>query len=475
MSLFALIEEVAMQCVFRIVVALSAFLVGTCAVLAQAEKRVALVIGNSAYQSTRELNNPKNDSEAIAGVLRRMGFSVTLQLDRSYRQFRDDVRSFSEKARSSEIALIHFAGHGLELAGENYLLPVDARLARDVDLEYEAITLSSLLRATLGAQRLRVVIVDACRNNPLGEKMALSMGVARSVTRGLARVEPQGDVLLAFSAKAGTLAKDGDGPMSPYAQALVKHLATPGLDVRLLFGRVRDQVLAATKHDQEPYIYGSLKGEVISLVPSPTTDLAGAPQEFARFAAEAAAKAKAEEAEAKRLAEEAAKKRLEAEAEAARLKRETEIALAETLRLKEEAEERRRQIEEAEEARKKAERDALFSFRVCNKSSCKISVAISHYSDKMQTFLVEGWFTVEMGKCGNLGSYKKGWFYYYAQCYGNSRLGRWAGKTMICVEYPGPFTRVRQGGTYTCQSREDLVGFFEVRVDGEEWTQNLRD
>jgi uncharacterized caspase-like protein len=186
-----------------------------------------------------------------------------LRLNLNYRQLRNEVRAFSIQARSAEIALIHFAGHGLELAGENYLLPVDARLARDVDLEYEAITLSSLLRATLGAQRLRIVVLDACRNNPLGDEMALSMGAPRSVTRGLARIEPQGDILVAFSAKAGTLAKDGDGPMSPYAQALVKHLATPGLDVRLLFGRVRDEVLAATKHEQEPYTYGSLKGEVI--------------------------------------------------------------------------------------------------------------------------------------------------------------------------------------------------------------------
>jgi len=244
---------------------------------AQAEKRVALVIGNSAYQHTRVLPNPRNDAEAIAKLLRANGFvDVTLKNDLDYRAMREAMRLFGEAARGADIALIYYGGHGIEVAGENYLIPTDAKLLRDADLEYEAVTLASVLSAVSTAKRLRVVILDACRNNPLGERMALTAGVARSVTRGLARIEPKGDVLVAYAARAGTLALDGAGRHSPYAEALLKHMMTPGLDVRLMFGKVRDQVLAATRQQQEPYIYGSLSGDVIPLVPAAAITDAGA-------------------------------------------------------------------------------------------------------------------------------------------------------------------------------------------------------
>ena len=138
---------------------------------------------------------------------------------------------------------------------------------RPPSLEYEAVTLASVLNAASAARRLRVVILDACRNNPLGERIALKAGVTRSVARGLARIEPAADVLVAYAAKAGTLAEDGKGRHSPYAEALLEHMATPGLDVRLMFGKVRDSVLVATRQRQEPYTYGSLAGDVVALVP----------------------------------------------------------------------------------------------------------------------------------------------------------------------------------------------------------------
>jgi uncharacterized caspase-like protein len=238
------------------------------AVPGQAENRIALVIGNSAYSHSRALPNPKNDVTAIAKLLRDIGFSdVVLATDLDYQAMRTRVRTFAGAARNADVALIYFAGHGLEVAGTNYLVPTDAKLVRDIDLEYEAVTLDSLLSAASGARRLRVVILDACRNNPLGEKLALSTGLGRSVTRGLARIEPIGDVLVAYAAKAGTLAEDGKGEHSPYAEALLAHMGTPGLDVRLMFGKVRDHVLAATRRRQEPYTYGSLTGEVVALVP----------------------------------------------------------------------------------------------------------------------------------------------------------------------------------------------------------------
>jgi len=257
-----------MRLVFRLLVVVCGTLAGVAAGLAQGEKRVALVIGNSAYQHTRVLPNPRNDAEAIAKLLRANGFvDVTLKHDLDYRAMREAMRLFGEAARGADIALFYYGGHGIEVAGENYLIPTDAKLLRDTDLEYEAVTLASVLGVVGRAKRLRVAILDACRNNPLGESMTLSAGIMRSVTRGLARIEPKGDVLVAYSARAGTLAQDGVGRHSPYAEALLKHMMTPGLDVRLMFGKVRDQVLAATRQQQEPYIYGSLSGDVIPLVP----------------------------------------------------------------------------------------------------------------------------------------------------------------------------------------------------------------
>ena len=181
---------------------------------------------------------------------------------------REAVRRFTDAALAADVALVYYAGHGLEVAGENYLVPVDAKLLRDVDLEYEAVTLGSLLAAVDGARKLKLVILDACRNNPLGEKMALRAGRTRSVTRGLARLEATGEVLVAYAAKAGTLAQDGAGRHSPYAEALLKHMATPGLDVLRMFGRVKEAVLEATNRGQEPWIYGSPGGEAFALVPA---------------------------------------------------------------------------------------------------------------------------------------------------------------------------------------------------------------
>jgi uncharacterized caspase-like protein len=144
---------------------------------ANAEKRVALVIGNSAYQRTRALPNPRNDAGAIAKLLRDSGFAeVALRSDLDYRAMREAVRMFGDTARGADVALVYYAGHGLEVAGENYVVPVDAKLLRDFDLDYEAVALTLLLSAVDGARTLKLVVLDACRNNPLGERMGLRGG-----------------------------------------------------------------------------------------------------------------------------------------------------------------------------------------------------------------------------------------------------------------------------------------------------------
>jgi hypothetical protein len=191
---------------------------------AMAESRVALVIGNADYRHARVLPNPKNDAEAIAALLRQIGFAagdVMLKLDLDYQALREEVRAFAGKATGADMAVVYYAGHGIEVGGENYLVPIDAKLTRDRDLEYEAVTLASVLDAVSEARKLKLVILDACRDNPLSHKISLKAGVTRKVTRGLERIEPQGDVLVAYAAKAGTVALDGAGKHSPYAEALL--------------------------------------------------------------------------------------------------------------------------------------------------------------------------------------------------------------------------------------------------------------
>ncbi len=234
-----------------------------------AEKRVALVIGNSNYKNAAVLPNPTNDAAAVAATLKNAGFDIVdSRLDLPAAEMRRALRDFADQARDSDIAVIYYAGHGIEIDGTNYLIPTDARLERDTDIYDEAFSLDRVLLAIEPARQLRLVIVDACRNNPFADTMKRTVA-SRSVSRGLARIEPTTtNTLVAFAAKAGLTALDGNSKNSPYATALVKYIATPGLDLRRAFGFVRDDVLQATGNRQEPYVYGSLGGADVALVPA---------------------------------------------------------------------------------------------------------------------------------------------------------------------------------------------------------------
>ena len=233
---------------------------------AAAAARIALVISNAAYTSVGELANPLADAVAVTAALKAAGFDdVRHVTDLSAEKMRGELKEFSSRAGSAEIALIYYAGHGAELADENYLVPVDAKLLRSTDLQYEAISLSSVRAAVAGASKLRMVVLDACRNNPF--KLASANG-KRAATRGLSAIEPGAGEVVAYSAKEGTVAQDGPPTSnSPFAAALVKSLREPGLEIRLMFGRVRDDVLIATQNEQTPYTYASLGGEAIYLNP----------------------------------------------------------------------------------------------------------------------------------------------------------------------------------------------------------------
>ena len=237
---------------------------------ANAEKRAALVIGNASYRNVPSLPNPLNDAKEIAALFRAAGFSVVeVRRDLGISEMRRAISDFAEVASDVDVAVIYFAGHGIEVDGLNYIIPVDAKLARDFDIEDETVSVDRLLKSIEPARQLRLVILDACRDNPFLKTMKRSIA-SRSVGRGLAKVEPAvSDTLIAFAAKAGSTAQDGDGKNSPFTLALLHNIASPGLDLRIAFGRVRDEVLKETNRRQEPFVYGSLGGSVVSIVDAP--------------------------------------------------------------------------------------------------------------------------------------------------------------------------------------------------------------
>ena len=181
-----------------------------------AEKRVALVLGNSAYRNVAPLANPVNDSAKIASTLKEAGFDVVdSRRDLSAADTRRALRDFADRARDADIAVVYYAGHGIEVDGGNYLIPVDARLERDTDIYDEGLSLDRILIAIEPAKKLRLVILDACRDNPFSRSMKRTVA-SRAIGQGLAKVEPTSpNVLIAYSAKAGSTAADGDGTEQP--------------------------------------------------------------------------------------------------------------------------------------------------------------------------------------------------------------------------------------------------------------------
>ena len=233
-----------------------------------AAPRVALVIGNASYEHAPALANPLNDAADMGAALERLGFAVTRLENGSDAEMRRGLNEFRRAASASEVAVVFYAGHGIEVDGRNFLVPVDARLATDQDVEYQAIPLELAQRAVERASGLRLVILDACRENPFAVSMQRA-GATRSIGRGLARVEPSGETLVAYAAKEGTVASDGDGRNSPYSEALLRFLEEPNLEVMFMLRKVRDAVLASTGGSQEPFWYGSLSSKGVYLAAGP--------------------------------------------------------------------------------------------------------------------------------------------------------------------------------------------------------------
>ena len=234
-----------------------------------ATDRVALVLGMGAYQSIEPLDNTRNDARSIANALEKIGFDVTLSLDATSTDLYQLLDDFSFRSETADLALIYFAGHGVEVQGENFLIPVDANVQSNLDIQRQSVSLKQLLSAVERARKMRIVILDSCRNNPLGDNIDLTQITetetvasteATRGTGGLAAANPDRGTLVAFAAKDGQVALDGSGLNSPYAKALIEKMSVPGLEISLMFRQVRDQVLENTANMQEPHTYGSLTG-----------------------------------------------------------------------------------------------------------------------------------------------------------------------------------------------------------------------
>lgn len=233
--------------------------------------RVALVIGNSSYIHANQLGNPRNDASAVAASLRRLQFGQVIELyDQSREQMSQALKNFGDLAEGADWAVVYFACDGLEMNGVTYLIPTDAELARDTHVPDETISLTQVQAKADAAAKLGLVILNSCRNNPFIAHMARSVGASRAIIgQGLANVEPEGNVLVAYSAKHGTTALDGAGAHSPFTEALLDHIEEPGLEINFLFRKIRDDVLSKTGRQQEPFLYGSLSAELLYFRPAP--------------------------------------------------------------------------------------------------------------------------------------------------------------------------------------------------------------
>jgi tetratricopeptide (TPR) repeat protein len=227
-------------------------------------RRVALVIGNGKYQFAAPLVNPPNDAADIAQALRKLSFDVVEGRDLDRPGMDNAIRQFGRKLDGADIALFFYAGHGLQINGKNYLVPVDAKLERPGDLALDAVDIGNVLAQMEAEKRVNLVFLDACRDNPLARSLARSLGTRSSaVGQGLASIQSAIGTMIAYATQPDNVALDGEGRNSPFTAALLKHIVTPGLEIGTLMKRVRADVIAATREKQVPWDHSSLIGDVI--------------------------------------------------------------------------------------------------------------------------------------------------------------------------------------------------------------------
>jgi peptidoglycan hydrolase-like protein with peptidoglycan-binding domain len=224
------------------------------------QRRVALVMGNSSYQYAPHLPNPTNDAEAMAATLQKLGFEVTKGIDLDRTETELLIREFSKALPGADVALLFYAGHGIQVGDHNYLVPVDAQLADETDLHFEATDLNLVLDVMAREPRVNLVFLDACRDNPFAQTLARSMGSTRSTSigRGLAIVDASAGSFIAYATDPHQVALDGDGSHSPFTAALLAHMESPGVSISDMMIEVRNDVLVATQQKQRPWDTSSL-------------------------------------------------------------------------------------------------------------------------------------------------------------------------------------------------------------------------
>ena len=259
------------------VVAVIACLALAQTVPAKAETRLALVIGNSGYVHTPPLANPAHDAELMAATLASVGFEVTKLIDADQSTMKQALVEFGRKLRGSDaVGLFYYAGHGAQVRGENYLIPVDANITDEAEVPIAAVNVNEFLATMERAEsRINIVILDACRNNPF-------ISNQRSATRGLARVEAPSGTYIAYATAPGQVAEDGSGGDSPYTQALATAITTPGIPIEQVFKKARSVVQAETESKQTPWETSSITGDFFFVPPTgssapPSEALAPAP------------------------------------------------------------------------------------------------------------------------------------------------------------------------------------------------------
>jgi len=296
---------------------LATYLLGLAALFAAltpaaAEKRVALVIGNAAYQHAPPLRNPSNDATGIAAKLRELGFDVVEGIDLGKRDMEKRIRAFAEQLNGADVGLFYYAGHGLQVNQKNYLAPIDAELKSETDLDFEAVELDLVLKQMLRSAGTSLVFLDACRDNPLVKKLAQS-GRSLNIGRGLARVEPVSSMMIVYSAEFGKVALDGTGRNSPFTEALLRHIGEEGESISDMMIEVRNDVRKGTGNQQQPIESTQLTGQFF-FKPAPAkssstdAEIAALRQEIARLHADQGALLKSQQEQLallqKKLAEE---------------------------------------------------------------------------------------------------------------------------------------------------------------------------
>jgi uncharacterized caspase-like protein len=230
------------------------------------DRRVALVIGNAAYQNVPPLANPLSDAKAVSASLKRLGFEVVEGYDLKIDGMRSLVGEFAAKLDGAKAALVFYAGHGIAVGDENFLLPTDAVLKSEADLDFRTVNVNLVLRQMQREERVNVLILDACRDNPFAKELARSVGKTRStsISTGLTAIDTQASsgILIAFATDPRSVALDGtSGRNSPFTAALLKHIETPGVSISTVMDRVREDVWTSTDKKQKPWVNTSIIGE----------------------------------------------------------------------------------------------------------------------------------------------------------------------------------------------------------------------